>query len=79
MGIDTTGHPAVLAADERDWAHRQPFLKANGYDLRPRYQPGWQPSWEMIGDDWMDAEDALGLPVRHCITHGEYMLIDPCS
>ena len=34
----------VLNATERRWVHYQPWLKLRaGYDLRPRYQPGWQP------------------------------------
>ncbi|KAL1945656.1 hypothetical protein VTO73DRAFT_1658 [Trametes versicolor] len=66
MNTGATGPPgpAVLATDEMFWVARQPSLKTNGYDLRPRYRPGWLPSWSREQVDWLDAEDALGLPLR---------------
>ncbi|KAF9480297.1 hypothetical protein BDN70DRAFT_905842 [Pholiota conissans] len=27
------------------WRSKQPWLKTHGYELRPRYQPDWVPSW----------------------------------
>ncbi|KAJ6463457.1 kinase-like domain-containing protein [Mycena sanguinolenta] len=30
---------------ERFWVTMQPFLLAQGYQLRPRYHPDWTPSW----------------------------------
>ncbi|KAJ7159948.1 kinase-like domain-containing protein [Mycena crocata] len=30
---------------EQFWVDSQPFLLARGYQLRPRYRPGWVPSW----------------------------------
>ncbi|KAG8951308.1 hypothetical protein FRC04_006548 [Tulasnella sp. 424] len=30
---------------EVPWAARYDFLKSHGYLLRPRYRPGWEPSW----------------------------------
>lgn len=30
---------------EQEWRDRFEGLKANGYLLRPRFRPGWQPSW----------------------------------
>ncbi|TDL22815.1 hypothetical protein BD410DRAFT_747977, partial [Rickenella mellea] len=35
----------TLTPSEEKWRAMQPFLAANGYTLRPRYQPGWVPSW----------------------------------
>ncbi|KDQ64115.1 hypothetical protein JAAARDRAFT_27739 [Jaapia argillacea MUCL 33604] len=35
----------VLDPIEEEWRDRQPFLASRGYMLRPRYRPGWIPSW----------------------------------
>lgn len=51
--------------NEMFWVARQPHLNRFGYDLRPRYQPDWQPSWGDHPENWIDAEDAMPLPVRH--------------
>ncbi|KAK0452113.1 kinase-like domain-containing protein [Desarmillaria tabescens] len=31
---------------EMFWVNNQPFLASQGYMLRPRYHPGWIPSWK---------------------------------
>lgn len=31
---------------ERKWRDRQPALEALSYMLRPRFRPGWIPSWK---------------------------------
>ncbi|TDL22422.1 kinase-like protein [Rickenella mellea] len=36
---------AELAQHEKAWPQMHPFLHAMGYELRPRYQPCWVPSW----------------------------------
>ncbi len=38
------------ALDESEfyWRDSQPWLETCGYQLRPRYQPDWVPSW--LGD-----------------------------
>lgn len=38
--------PGALTQAERWWIHYRPWLEQCGYILRPRYQPGWAPSWE---------------------------------
>ncbi|KAG6876821.1 hypothetical protein C0993_000201 [Termitomyces sp. T159_Od127] len=35
-----------LSIDEKFWADHQPYLLSRGYQLRPRYQPDWVPSWK---------------------------------
>lgn len=30
---------------EHFWKEHQPWLKEQGYELRPRYEPNWTPSW----------------------------------
>ncbi|EJF57667.1 hypothetical protein DICSQDRAFT_68869 [Dichomitus squalens LYAD-421 SS1] len=37
--------PPDLPAPEAWWRDRQQWLAERGYMLRPRYRPGWQPSW----------------------------------
>lgn len=55
---------AVLSTSEEVWKSKQAFFKSHGYMLRPRYRPGWTPSWE--ADRFVDpllAEDSVPLPV----------------
>ena len=39
------------------WAERQEALERAGYMLRPRYRPGWKPSWVGTGKHFLDFED----------------------
>lgn len=34
-----------LLTAERVWRDRYEMLESHGYRLRPRYRPGWKPSW----------------------------------
>ena len=53
-----------LSPAEIDWRNRQPALARHGYMLRPRYHPGWKPSWEEGNRDaWMHYEDGIAAPV----------------
>ncbi|KAG8727256.1 hypothetical protein FRC11_013603, partial [Ceratobasidium sp. 423] len=45
-------------AEER-WVSFQPYLLSKGYQLRPRYQPDWVPSWKRTGGRASRAEDSL--------------------
>lgn len=47
-----------LAPYELSWTRRQPFLQSRGYMLRPRYRPGWVPSWRITGARPIDCEDS---------------------
>ncbi|EJD48794.1 hypothetical protein AURDEDRAFT_101416 [Auricularia subglabra TFB-10046 SS5] len=38
-----------LTTQEQFWVPLQPYLLSQGYQLRPRYTPGWKPVW--IGTD----------------------------
>lgn len=58
---------------EKRWVDRQPWLLQRGYELRPRFRPGWAPSWRRLA--WMpswaqwgyfdpfEREDSLSLDV----------------
>ncbi|KAI0676773.1 kinase-like domain-containing protein [Trametes maxima] len=56
---------ARLSNQERYWQEHQEFLESRGYLLRPRYKPGWVPSW--TGNPTFNVlrtEDAIRLPFR---------------
>ena len=48
-----------LSPAERLWQERYHHLQRHGYLLRPRYSPGWNPSW--LGTDLMpiSCEDSI--------------------
>ena len=54
----------VLDSEERYWRDRQEFLESRGYMLRPRFRPGWVPSWRGKSKYAVfKAEDGYRLPV----------------
>ncbi|CAE6507625.1 unnamed protein product [Rhizoctonia solani] len=57
--------PEELSEVERFWVSYQPYLLSKGYQLRPRYRPGWVPSWEDTNLDPISCEDSdNALPIR---------------
>ncbi|KAN0128834.1 Protein kinase-like domain containing protein [Lactarius tabidus] len=52
--------------DEREvwWIERQEALEASGYMLRPRYRPGWIPSWRSTNKFPLDVEDGQRVRMR---------------
>ncbi len=55
--------PGGIGETERWWVERQEALERAGYMLRPRYQPGWQPSWTGTGKFYLKFEDGQGIAV----------------
>ncbi|KAH8826701.1 kinase-like domain-containing protein [Flagelloscypha sp. PMI_526] len=50
MATDSTippPHSALHSETEHWWYEHYNWLEENGYHLRPRYKPGWVPSWEL--------------------------------
>ncbi|QRV87085.1 kinase domain protein [Ceratobasidium sp. AG-Ba] len=43
---------------EMRWVSLQPYLFSKGYQLRPRYQPDWAPSWTITGANPRECEDS---------------------
>jgi hypothetical protein len=39
------------------WVERQEALERAGYMLRPRYRPGWKPSWAGTNKEYSRCED----------------------
>ncbi|KAJ6538812.1 hypothetical protein DFH09DRAFT_1176301 [Mycena vulgaris] len=48
-----------LSEAEKFWRDHQVWLKDCGYMLRPRYRPGWVPSWKGTKKDKLDLEDGV--------------------
>ena len=54
----------VLVMTERWWRDRYTEIEKQGYRLRPRYHPHWEPSWVKTGKDFHTAEDGQATIVR---------------
>ena len=50
---------AKLYPYEKRWQARQPWLLERGYQLRPRFRPGWVPSWQKY--EWLPSWIKYGL------------------
>ncbi|KAH9478490.1 hypothetical protein JR316_0008945 [Psilocybe cubensis] len=67
---DTDEDDSILLPWEVDWVKLQPFLKKNGYKLRPRYHPNWKPPWTRfwnLNKDMSDYSDWLWTSVPKLI------------
>ena len=49
---------------EASWVGRQEALERAGYMLRPRYRPGWKPSWDGTNKLYFRCEDGQDRGVR---------------
>ncbi|KAI0057009.1 hypothetical protein BV25DRAFT_1920542 [Artomyces pyxidatus] len=71
---------SLLEPEER-WRDRQLFLESRGYLLRPRYRPGWTPSWKTTGESILNVEDVIPSPAREhpidatCLSDGRLVYI----
>ena len=55
--------PGDIGKPERWWVERQEALERAGYMLRPRFRPGWQPSWTGTNKKFYEFEDGQGVVV----------------
>lgn len=59
--------PARLMGGEVFWRDHYKWLHECGYELRPRYKPGWKPSWlsakGKVLKNWALCEDGCWLHV----------------
>lgn len=55
--------PGDLGQHEEWWVERQQALEVAGYMLRPRYRPGWKPSWAGTDKFCLGFEDGQPLMV----------------
>lgn len=56
--------PATLLHGEIFWHEHATWLKECGYELRPRFRPGWVPSWIVMKKDPYLCEDSSSGMVR---------------
>ena len=49
--------PGGIGRIEIWWVERQEALEKAGYMLRPRFRPGWRPSWTGTKKQYLDFED----------------------
>ena len=47
----------MMVMSEEWWRDRYYEIEANGYTLRPRYHPRWEPSWTKARKDFYTVED----------------------
>ena len=62
--INPNGFLGEINRIETWWIERQEALERAGYMLRPRYRPGWKPSWVTTGKYYAHVEDGQTLSVR---------------
>ena len=55
--------PWDITETEGWWVERQEALEQAGYMLRPRFRPGWQPSWTGTNELFINFEDGWCLRV----------------
>jgi hypothetical protein len=65
--------PGRIDENERWWVERQEALEQAGYMLRPRFRPGWQPSWTGTNKQFLHFEDGHSLLVSF-----RTLSSDPC-
>jgi hypothetical protein len=61
--LPTRTKPGEITSNEAWWVSRQEVLEQAGYMLRPRYRPGWTPSWAGTSKFYQDFEDGQTLLV----------------
>ena len=67
---------SVLNPGEAWWRDHQQWLAERGYMLRPRYRPGWKPSWSKTpGKPYWTCEDGISASVRISRLQLRYSLI----
>lgn len=62
--LDPEDEGFALTSLEKWWRDRAVFLESRGYRLRPRFMPGWKPSWKGRDLDPFFCEDGL----RHLVS-----------
>ncbi|KAI0709581.1 kinase-like domain-containing protein [Cerioporus squamosus] len=51
----------LLSERETYWRDRHDWLKERGFELRPRFRPGWTPSWKGTNRTIISCEDGMRL------------------
>ncbi|KDQ17700.1 hypothetical protein BOTBODRAFT_29859 [Botryobasidium botryosum FD-172 SS1] len=61
-GLSENRDPFAINEDEAYWVERQPFLESRGYQLRPRYRPGWEETWAKNKDTLAETAISARMP-----------------
>jgi hypothetical protein len=64
QNLDTGGEIGDIDPVEAWWVERQEAFERAGYMLRPRYRPGWKPSWAGTNKEYSRCEDGQLQAVR---------------
>ncbi|KZT10865.1 uncharacterized protein LAESUDRAFT_721252 [Laetiporus sulphureus 93-53] len=56
-----------LLPEEHFWRDHYQWLEECGYRLRPRYKPGWIPSWKSSHKEYWRCEDGHAIMVPHIL------------
>ena len=71
QNLDTSREIGDIDPVEAWWVERQETLERVGYMLRPRYRPGWKPSWAGTNKEYNRCEDGQLQAVRmNCFAPG---------
>jgi hypothetical protein len=57
QNFDTGREIGDIDPVETWWVERQEAFERAGYMLRPRYRPGWKPSWAGTNKEYSRCED----------------------
>jgi len=68
----------TLNVQETKWRDIYHFLLERGLELRPRYNPGWVPSWLGTDREGLDSEYGIAANVNQ-IASEPVWLAQPCS
>jgi hypothetical protein len=69
-GNDLLEDDEGLSTSEIWWMEQYDFLESRGYRLRPRYRPGWIPSWHTNGKpNYLCEDSAFSLVGRSHLHH----------
>lgn len=77
--VSMADYSGELLPYEFFWRDHQQWLEEKGYMLRPRYRPGWVPSWQGTDAFYWRFEDGISINVRISPCLGAVQQIDVIS
>ena len=79
----------TLFRSEVWWRDHYDDIKLCGFQLRPRYRPGWVPSWRESNKDFFSVEDgqpclvsavlSVVSALADCISYGRQWMLHVCT
>ncbi|KAF8829564.1 hypothetical protein HHX47_DHR3000920 [Lentinula edodes] len=67
----------LILPNETWWVEHFDYLKEHGYVMRPRYRPGWKPSYKLGTHEFLEREDgqALDNPIMDAIRSSDSLMV----